>query len=512
MKDFIEELNLKYGNKYNFLKLLSVVYDEKASICTITFLYPENIQTIPIENKEEIISFIKEKLKLYAEIKIKFKKSFLDEKLILNDLINFFKNNKKALYPYINLENLKISKENLNVNISVILNKDICSLIDEKELKKEIIEYLSQNYIGIFKIIFLENNELLPNEIKAPNVITINSNRKRYNVEIIKKIIGTDILPKPEYIKDNLLFKQSVILAGIITNKQQKVFTLKKGKKAGEEKTLFTFNLKDTSGNIDCLYFCGKTYLKVMENLPQESFILCLGNIDRDIYGKIVYKIKKISLAKPIELNPLNNRDENESKYVPVVLPQIFARETQENLFDVKPQYDDFILKNNIVVFDIETTGLDPETCEITEIGAVKISKGEIVEQFSSLVKPMNLIPEKVQKLTNITNEMVQDAPNIKQVIKDFYEWSKDCILSGYNIIGFDMKFLTKEGKKININFANEILDVMIVVRQSSLRVTNYKLSTITKALNISLIGAHRAYVDAIATAKVLLEMHRIKN
>ena len=247
-----------------------------------------------------------------------------------------------------------------------------------------------------------------------------------------------------------------------------------------------------------------------MEALPDGSFVLCLGDIIKDAYGKIVYRIKKLSLAN------INNTEPDIPSYdpllhKPVVIPTIVPRSNQENLFDVKPQYDAFILNNDIVVFDIETTGLDPDICEITEIGAVKISHGEITEQFSTLIKPNSPIPLEVQKLTNITNEMVATAPKIESVIRDFYNWAQGCILSGYNVIGFDMKFITKAARKVSLVFDNEIIDTMIVVKQSSLRLSNYKLSTVVKALNVKLIGAHRAYNDAYATAKVLMEMHRVK-
>lgn len=158
-------------------------------------------------------------------------------------------------------------------------------------------KYLNSLYIANFDISIEENDEVLPGEIDAPDIITLPVGVNRYDVQIIKKIVGTDILPKPEYIKNNKSVKQSVILAGILNNKVHKTYTLKKGKRAGEERSLFTFSLKDVSGNIDCIYFAAKTYLKDMEALPDGSFVLCLGDIAKDLYGKVIYRIKKLSLA-----------------------------------------------------------------------------------------------------------------------------------------------------------------------------------------------------------------------
>lgn len=510
MVDIIEKLNSKFDNKFNYLKLLSVVLDENKKLCTITFLYPITIDEISKEDKALISQYLTEFLLLKSEVKIKFKKSFLDKKLILNDAIEFFKTNKKALIPYLNEENFSIERDQLNIKIKISLNQDVYSLINEQQLKNELVKYLNSLYIANFDISIEENDEVLPDEIDAPDIITLPVGVNRYDVQIIKKIVGTDILPKPEYIKNNKSVKQSVILAGILSNKVHKTYTLKKGKRAGEERSLFTFSLKDVSGDIDCIYFAAKTYLKDMEALPDGSFVLCLGDIAKDLYGKVIYRIKKLSLANMLS-ETISEKTYDENSYKPVVIPTIVPRNTQENIFEVKPQYDSFILNNDIVVFDIETTGLDPDVCEITEIGAVKISHGEITEQFSSLVKPKSPIPLEVQNLTNITNEMVADAPRIENVIRDFYNWTRGCLLSGYNVVGFDMKFIIKAANKVGLKFTNEVIDTMIVVRQSTLRVSNYKLATVVKALNMTLTGAHRAYNDAYATAKVLMEMHKVK-
>ena len=104
---------------------------------------------------------------------------------------------------------------------------------------------------------------------------------------------------------------------------------------------------------------------------------------------------------------------------------------------------------------------------------------------------------------------MVAFAPRIEDVIQDFYDWSRGCIISGYNIVGFDLKFIKKVANNIGLKFDNDVIDTMIVVRQSGLRTGNYKLGTVVKALGLTLNDAHRAFNDAYATAQVLMELNK---
>ncbi len=515
MINLIEKINEKYQNKYNYLKLYNVMYDKNLKECTITFLYPYLIDEISVENKNEILDFVKGTLDLEGEVKIKLKKSYLDERLITEDIVEFFKEQKKGLVPYISLDNIKVSHKDLDVFIDININQDILSLIDEFDLKTQLASYLDRLYVAKFIINIVENEEVLPEEIECDDVLPPLTKARRYNVLPEKRLIGSEIIPKPEYIKDNHKQKTSVILAGFMSSISQKRFVIKKGKRAGEEKALYNFVIKDIDGTIDCVYFCPKTHEKDIDALEDNTFILCVGDLKTGITGKLTYYIRKITLASPLFEEAKKEEDLTAERMLQshkqVVFPDMLPRSTQEFLFDQKADYNDFILKNNIVVFDLETTGLDPDLCEITEIGAVKIEHGEITERFSSFAKPKFPIPLEVQELTNITNDMVAKAPKIEDVIIDFYEWSKDCIISGYNIVGFDLKFVKKITNKLNLPFNNTVIDTFIVAKQANIHPANYKLGSVVKYLGLKLEGAHRAFNDAYATAQVLMELNRKK-
>lgn len=513
MLDLVERLNREYDNKYNYLKFLNVSYERYNSLCVVTFLYPCDIDSISSEDHKVIEEYIQKLFSINGKVKVKFKKSYLDEKLVVSEIIDFFKKNKKGLVPYINSDNISSKNEGKNVDVRIILNQDVLSLLNESELKIQLKEWLDRLFIANINIDISSSDETLPEEIECDDIIPIQSKARRYKVNIEKKLIGNNIIPMPEYISDIKSQKTSVILSGILQNKSQKKFTQKKGKHAGDEKSLYSFVLTDESGSIECVYFCPKTHEKHMEILEDGSMILCVGDVKIGISGKLTYYIKKLFKAAPFKdevISDFNNSNTFKLKHKKVVFPDILPRSAQSNLFDVKQEYNDFIKSNKIVVFDIETTGLDPEVCEITEIGGVKIENGEVTERFSSFARTKEPIPEEVQKITHITDEMLIGAPNINDVILDFYDWCDGCVISGYNIINFDMKFIRKVANDIGIEFKNQIVDTINVVRQSKLRTPNYKLGTVVKTLGLVLEDAHRAFNDAYATAQVLLELNKV--
>ena len=98
-------------------------------------------------------------------------------------------------------------------------------------------------------------------------------------------------------------------------------------------------------------------------------------------------------------------------------------------------------LQDCYVVFAMEPTGLSKEKETITEIGAVKVEQGQIVERFSTFVNPQRPISKAITDLTGITDEMVENAPTITEVLPQFLAFCKDAVLVAHNA-NFDMGFI----------------------------------------------------------------------
>lgn len=169
-------------------------------------------------------------------------------------------------------------------------------------------------------------------------------------------------------------------------------------------------------------------------------------------------------------------------------------------------------LDDEYVVFDLETTGFYAGKDRITEIGAVKIKDGEIIDEFSTFVNPERIIPEEVVKLTSITDELVADAPTYKQILPKFMEFVGDSVLVAHNA-DFDINFIRHFCKELDIEVDNTVVDTLELSRVLLPDLNNFKLNTITKKLSIKLENHHRAVDDASATAKIFLEfVNMLKN
>lgn len=161
-------------------------------------------------------------------------------------------------------------------------------------------------------------------------------------------------------------------------------------------------------------------------------------------------------------------------------------------------------LEDDFVVFDIETTGLNSNQDRITEIGAVKVRNGQIIDRFSAFVNPGISIPSFIVKLTGITDDMVKDAPPIEQVMIEFMEFIQGCVLVAHNA-NFDVGFIKHNAKIMGEKVKNPYIDTLELCRQMFPELGRYKLNIVAKHLKIDLENHHRAVDDSMATAKIFI-------
>lgn len=188
-----------------------------------------------------------------------------------------------------------------------------------------------------------------------------------------------------------------------------------------------------------------------------------------------------------------------------VVIDRRYLKEMQDKNFrrnqpaEANPNDD-----NSYVVFDLETTGLSVYQDEIIEIAAVKVSHGEIIDTFETLVNPHFDLPKKVTKITGINDLMLSSAPDIKDVIFDFKEFVGDFTVVGHNIKSFDLIFIQRAYRKCEADsFRNKIVDTLTISRKLYPDLSQHKLINLVEYLDIEQTsGFHRALADCEYTYK----------
>ena len=185
-----------------------------------------------------------------------------------------------------------------------------------------------------------------------------------------------------------------------------------------------------------------------------------------------------------------------------------YVNDTERCVFGSKyPAFDD-----EMIVFDLETTGLSNRTCKIIEIGAVKIRAGEIIDEFNMFVDPECEISEKITALTSITNEDVAGQPKEKEALEAFMEFAGDRLLIAHNA-NFDVGFIRVAAERCGIPFTNSYLDTVGLSKYVNPELTKHKLNIIAEHYKLEEFHHHRACDDARTLAKIFFVMlNRLKS
>lgn len=165
----------------------------------------------------------------------------------------------------------------------------------------------------------------------------------------------------------------------------------------------------------------------------------------------------------------------------------------------------------NYVVFDLETTGIDPERDAIIEISAIKVVYNEIAEEYSTLVNPRRHIPAAATAVNGITDGMVEGAPDIREAIEGFVSFIGDDILVGHNIHTFDTNFAYDAAwSKLGREMCNDYIDTLYMARRCLPQLSRHRLTDVSRHFSIETKGAHRALNDCIMNQKCYEELGKL--
>ena len=507
------DTNETYGllnKEFPWIKIQKVVYHNNKFLTEFYLVYNQD-HTLDDETKTKIKTLITQLAPIKSDTNFYYRKSFLLNDLIVKSIITYSDEVFKSLEVY--SDNVQVNINGEIVSIAISVNEAVYGLVDKLNYIDKLNDYLEHNYFGTFDINV--TSFALPN-----NGEDLLEKRKIYDAPetFIDNQIFEVVDVEPIYVK-NMVYRAlplakvkagmgTVTVAGRIKffNKSTYIRIVEKdGKSEEQEKTRYNFELIYEDTKLSCVIFPTKQLLDKGDIFKDGQEVICLCDVD-EYRERLSLKIKEIAFCKIPEKEVVPIEFLSENKNYITVKPVPYYEESQLNMFEEIKQLPPMLDNKSYVVFDLETTGLDYQSCEIIEIGAVKVVNGKITETFSTLIKPTKPIPEDATAVNNITNEMVAKAPSLQQVIPDFYKFTRDCTLVAHNI-GFDSKFLIYYGEKCRYNFDNELVDSLAMSRKHLHSIKNHKLKTICEYFGVELINAHRALADTVATAKCFIKL-----
>lgn len=459
-------------------------------------------------DKENAATAVRRHVPAYFNCAVEIVKLSPDCEMVKNKIYEAVNSFSKAVFATLSPDDISVEKREGGFFYTIavapsFINEDLCEKING---------FLKKCYCGGFLgecIASQINLEELETE-EAQDEIEFEMPVRTFKIEDFQPLEGEKIQTTAVYLSDLNFSSEEVVICGTIEDIRERSYK----NKNGIEKTYLSLTLNDTTASCYLTYFLRQKSAEKIKGLKLGDSIVCTGS-NEEFKGELRYTAKIIDYGKiPQGFVP----EKRESKPVPLyyhtVKPQPYIDAEQAD-FLTERIIPDCLKDKSFVVFDLETTGLNCSPVSgnmdrIIEIGAYKIVNGEIAESFSTFINPERRLSDEIIKLTGITEEMVANAPDYARVMPDFYKFCYGSILVGHNVVGFDYKFVDYYWSHLGYIFDRKLLDTIPLSQELLSGLSNYKLNTIAAKFNIS-FNHHRAVDDALATAKIFIELIKIK-
>lgn len=460
------------------------------------------------EDREKAQSILRVHVPPYFALELEIIKLTPDNKMVEKRICEELSAVSKSIFSTLNEGDITVTRTDNGFDYKIAVAPSLCSPAVCTEISARLQKYFCGTFNGECVRSGRSLEDLETEEI--PDEIEFITPVRTFDIEDFEILEGDKIQKRAIYISDlNMVSGEDVVVCGIIQDIIERKYVNKKG--VEHEYLKIAVNDKSATGYIT--YFLRTRSSAKIRALKSGDSIVCTG-VNEEYNGNLRYTAKYIDLGKqPKDFVP----EKRPSKPVPVayhhVFPQPYSGAEQTDLFN-RRVIPACLKGKTFVVFDLETTGLNSSPItgnmdRIIEIGAYKIVDGEITESFSTFIDPQRKLSDEIISLTGITPEMLRGAPVYEDVMPDFYKFCYGSILVGHNIAGFDFKFVDYYSSKTGYELERKIIDT-IPLSQELLFLSNYKLNTVAEKFGIT-FNHHRAIDDALATAKIFIELVCIK-
>ncbi len=201
--------------------------------------------------------------------------------------------------------------------------------------------------------------------------------------------------------------------------------------------------------------------------------------------------------------------DKAEAPAAVAARPEFYEFAIEEEPRDLGEVGEETLSNLDFVVFDCETTGLEPsQGDEIVSIGAVRIHRGRVMhgETFELLANPGREIPALATSIHGITNDDVIEAPPVEEVIRRFHAFAGDAVLVGFNI-AFDLRFLKLKQRQCGVRFDQPTLDALLLSILLHDHTGEHTMESIAERLGVGVGGRHTALGDSLTTAEIFIRL-----
>lgn len=482
------------------LRLSDVEIEKKTA--TIRYNFICNV-TVDDELKGKILAEA-EKItpKVFTTVQITVKKIVSNDQLINNEIFKFLKTNYPSVSIFLKQSDVRSVVYGDKVRYVLRLSKDGAEYVKRNGALNKLSDFLATRFCADFvggteekeeeETVDLTDDEVYESELKKIELRTI-------KVENPRVIDDATLGDTAFYIED--VTDGPVVICGKITEIAER--QTQKGK------PFFIIHLNDTTGSISGIYFSKKNTYEKIKALGEGDSIIASGRLG-DYNGRKSLTFEKINACEfPADFRKKPKFKNPVPKEYKLIFPSPAETVKVRSVFEKETEIPKSATGKTFVVFDIETTGIDVNNNDITEIGAVKIKDGVMTEQFTTLVKPDFQISQEITKLTGIDDEMVKNSPKFSAVLPDFLKFCENAIVVAHNGDGFDFKYIRKYAREYEYDFNNKTADSLILARKCLPSLNKFDLHTLADHFGV-VFRHHRALSDAYATAEIFLELLKI--